>query len=211
MVALAKPPLNTEDPVLVPDAVTVIQPLSPGKLAAEETLKEEVERLKLENRKLQADLGAAGLVLVDSYVSMTEVSEYSKGMPEEMLKPRLYPLMPPVGMRAMCFYPMSKRRGLGPDDANWFTTPFEDRMRLMHEHGTSGRKFAGRIVQLITGSAGLDNYEWGVTLFATDPADLKEVVYTMRFDEASARFAEFGPFVTGLVDSIELVLGEVAP
>ena len=109
-------------------------------------------------------------------------------------------------MRAMCFYPMSKRRGVGPTDANWFTLPFEDRIRLMHEHGTSGRKFAGRITQLITGSAGLDDYEWGVTLFAHDPADLKQVVYTMRFDEASAKYAEFGPFITGLIGELGEVL-----
>lgn len=157
-------------------------------------------------RELQAALGAAGLDLVDSYVSMTEVSEYAKGMPQERLRPRLYPELPPEGMRAMCFYPMSKRRGIGADEANWFSLPFDERSRLMHEHGTSGRAFAGRIVQLITGSAGLDDYEWGVTLFAHDPADLKQVVYTMRFDEASATYAEFGAFVTCLVGSVDEVL-----
>lgn len=157
-------------------------------------------------RQLQTSLQATGLALVDSYVSMTEVSEYAKGMPEEMLRPRLYPQLPPNGMRAICFYPMSKRRGVGAEDANWFSLPFEDRSRLMHEHGTSGRKFAGRIVQLITGSTGLDDYEWGVTLFAHDPADLKEVVYTMRFDEASAKYAEFGPFVTGIVGEVTEIL-----
>ena len=158
-------------------------------------------------RALQGELQSAGLDLIDSYVSMTEVSEYAQGMPDAMLQARLYPKLPPDGMRAVCFYPMSKRRGLGHDDHNWFTTPFEARERLMKEHGASGRKFAGRIVQLITGSAGLDDYEWGVTLFAHDPADLKQVVYTMRFDEASAIYAEFGPFVTGLVADIETVLG----
>jgi hydrogen peroxide-dependent heme synthase len=157
-------------------------------------------------KALQAALCNAGLELVDSYVSMTEVSEYAKGMPPERLKPRLYPELPPDGMRAMCFYPMSKRRGLGDTDANWFTLPYDDRSRLMHEHGTSGRNFAGRIVQLITGSAGLDDYEWGVTLFAHDPADLKQVVYTMRFDEASAKYAEFGPFITCLIGSTAEVL-----
>jgi hydrogen peroxide-dependent heme synthase len=155
---------------------------------------------------LQADLTAAGLDLVDSYVSMTEVSEYAKGMPAERLKSRLYPELPPQGMRAMCFYPMSKRRGIGQDESNWFTLPYEDRERLMHEHGMSGRNFAGRIVQLITGSTGLDDYEWGVTLFAHDPADLKQVVYTMRFDEASAIYAEFGPFLTCLVGTVDEVL-----
>lgn len=160
-------------------------------------------------RRLQSDLLASGLDLVDSYVSMTEVSEYAKGLPEEMLKARLYPNLPPAGMRAYCFYPMSKRRGLGNDDVNWFSLPFDQREALMREHGASGRKFAGRIIQLITGSTGLDDFEWGVTLFAHDPADLKEVVYTMRFDEASARYAEFGPFVTGLIGDAGEVLHEL--
>ncbi len=73
----------------------------------------------------------------------------------------------------------------------------------MYEHGASGRKFRGRIVQLITGSTGLDDFEWGVTLFAQHPDDLKEVVYTMRFDEASAKYAEFGPFITGMVGDVD--------
>ena len=150
-------------------------------------------------RRLQTELQRSGLVLCDSYVSMTEVSEYAAGMPEEMLKARLYPQLPPQGMRAICFYPMSKRRGVGTDDANWFRLAFDDRNALMREHGTSGRKFAGRITQLITGSTGLDDHEWGVTLFAHDPADLKATVYTMRFDEASATYAEFGLFITGLI------------
>ncbi len=147
-------------------------------------------------RALQTDLVAAGLDLVDSYLSITEVSEYAKSLPPEMLSDRLYPQLPPEAKTAWCFYPMSKRRG---ESDNWFTTPFERRKELMYEHGTSGRKFAGRIVQLITGSTGLDDYEWGVTLFAQHLDDLKDVVYTMRFDEASAVFAEFGPFYTGLV------------
>ena len=154
-------------------------------------------------RTLQSDLTAAGLDLVDSYVSMTEVSEYAKGMPEEHLQARLYPVLPPEGMAAWCFYPMSKRRDPGQ---NWFTLPYDDRKELMYEHGASGRKFAGRIVQLITGSAGVDDYEWGVTLFAQKPDDLKEVVYTMRFDTASAEYAEFGPFVTGAVGTLDEVL-----
>ena len=159
-------------------------------------------------RQLQTDLQRSGLTLIDSYVSMTEVSEYAKGIPQEMLNARLYPTLPPEGMRAYCFYPMSKRRGVGTDDANWFSLPFDDRKNLMHEHGVSGRKFAGRIVQLITGSTGLDDFEWGVTLFAHDPADLKEVVYTMRFDEASAKYAEFGTFVTGLIAPVEELVAQ---
>ena len=162
-----------------------------------------------ELRSLQTAVQHAGLDVVDSYVSLSEVSEYAAQMPEEMKKPRLYPIIPPnhvdYAMPAWCFYPMSKRRD---GDANWFTLPFERRSELMHEHGASGRKFAGRIAQYITASAGLDDYEWGVTLFAVHPDDLKEVVYTMRFDEASAVYAVFGPFYTGMVTPIEeLVLG----
>ena len=154
-------------------------------------------------RALQSALQAAGLEVADSYVSLTEVSEYAAGMPAEMLQPRLHPQLPPAGKAAFCFYPMSKQRG---DVSNWFTLPFEARKELMHEHGTSGRKFAGRVVQVITGSTGLDDYEWGVTLFAVNPDDLKEVVYTMRFDRASALYAEFGPFYAGMVTELaELV------
>ena len=151
-------------------------------------------------RALQSALQAAGVEVVDSYCSLTEVSEYAKGMPEEMLKSRLYPELPPAGKAAWCFYPMSKRRQA---DHNWFTLPYEDRDELMREHGTSGRKFAGRVVQLITGSTGLDDYEWGVTLFAVHPDDLKEVVYTMRFDRASADYAEFGAFYVGMVTEVD--------
>src|SRR4051794_12911756 len=155
-------------------------------------------------RQLQTALQAAGLRVVDSYVSLTEVSEYAKGMPEHMLNARLYPQLPPEGKPAFCFYPMSKRRNEG---SNWFTLPYEERSELMHEHGASGRTFAGRVTQLITGSTGLDDYEWGVTLFAVKPDDLKEVVYTMRFDRASARFAEFGPFYAGYVVPVEELVG----
>ena len=153
-----------------------------------------------ELRRLQTAVQHAGYDVVDSYASMTEVSEYSAGMPLEMLKPRLEPQLPPEGKPAFCFYPMSKKRDSG---ANWFTVPFEERKALMHEHGVSGRKFVGRIVQLISGSAGLDDFEWGVTLFGQFPDDLKEVVYTMRFDRASAVFAEFGRFYVGMVTPIE--------
>jgi chlorite dismutase len=157
-------------------------------------------------RRLQAGLAAAGLDVVDSYLSVTEVSEYAAEVPDEMKRMRLYPDLPPEGKPAWCFYPMSKRRN---PEQNWYTTPFDRRRELMYEHGMSGRKFAGRLVQLITASTGLDDYEWGVTLFAQRPDDLKEVVYTMRFDEASAVFAEFGPFYTGMVASPDIVLTEI--
>lgn len=154
-------------------------------------------------RRLQTALAAAGLEVVDSYVSLTELSEYSQGVPEEMKEARLHPRLPPEGKSAFCFYPMSKRRG---EVNNWFTVPYDDRKELMYAHGTSGRKFAGRVLQVITGSTGLDDFEWGVTLFAVHPDDLKEVVYTMRFDEASALYAEFGPFYTGMVAPLEETL-----
>ena len=157
-------------------------------------------------RRFQSDVVGAGFTVVDSYLSLTELSEYAKGLPEEMAQARLYPVLPPEGKRAWCFYPMSKRREEGQ---NWYTLPYDDRNSLMREHGSSGRKFAGRILQLITGSTGIDDYEWGVTLFAENPDDLKEVVYTMRFDEASALYAEFGPFVTGVIGTVDEVLDAV--
>jgi len=157
-------------------------------------------------RRLQADLDAAGLVVVDSYVSLTEVSEYAQGVPPERLEPRLHPRLPPEGKRVLCFYPMSKRRDVA---GNWYMLPYEERRDLMESHGRKGREFAGRVVQLVTGSTGLDDWEWAVTLFAADPADLKQCVYEMRFDPASAVYAEFGPFVTGLVGPVEQVLAEV--
>ena len=155
-------------------------------------------------RQAQSNLARTGLELVASYLSLTEVSEYTRGMPAERLEPRLHPQLPPAGKRAVCFYPMSKRRD-GSD--NWYRLDYEARLALMHEHGASGRRFAGRVLQVVTGSTGLDDFEWGVTLFANTPDDLKECVHTMRFDEASARYADFGPFYTGIVASVEDVLG----
>jgi hydrogen peroxide-dependent heme synthase len=157
-------------------------------------------------RRFQTEVVAAGLDVVDSYVSLTEVSEYAAGVPEELKRARLFPNLPPEGKRAFCFYPMSKRRN---PEQNWFTLPFDERRDLMYAHGASGRTFAGRVLQVVTGSTGIDDFEWGVTLFAVHPDDLKEVVYTMRFDEASARYAEFGPFVTGMVAPVEDVLDQV--
>jgi chlorite dismutase len=157
-------------------------------------------------QELQAGIVGAGLDLVDSYVSLTEISEYAQGVPDELRQARLWPQLPPEGKRAWCFYPMSKRRNV---DQNWFTLPYDERKALMYEHGTSGRKFAGRVLQVVTGSTGLDDFEWGVTLFAVRPDDLKEVVYTMRYDQASAVYAEFGPFYTGMVDDLPVVLDRV--
>lgn len=157
-------------------------------------------------RRLQTELAEAGLDLVDSYVSLTEISEYAQGVPDKMKQARLYPELPPEGKAAFCFYPMSKRRTV---EGNWYTLPYEERMALMMEHGTSGRTFAGRVLQVVTGSTGIDDFEWGVTLFAQKPDDLKEVVYTMRYDTASAVYAEFGTFVTGMTGSLDEVLAAV--
>jgi chlorite dismutase len=157
-------------------------------------------------RRFQTAIQAAHLEIVSSYVSLTEVSEYTQGMPEEHLRARLYPRLPPEGKRAICFYPMSKRRG---DKDNWFTLEFEERKRLMIDHGRSGRRFSGRILQLVTGSTGVDDFEWGVTLFAVHPDDLKDTVYSMRFDEASALFAEFGPFYSGIIAPVEEIVSLV--
>ena len=158
-------------------------------------------------RRLQSALEDAGLGVVDSFVSMTEVSEYAKGVPVEMLEARLHPNLPPENLRAFCFYPMSKRRG---EKHNWFALEYDDRKNLMMAHGKSGREFSGRILQVVTGSTGLDDYEWGVTLFGAHPDDLKACVYTMRFDEASTLYAEFGPFYTGAVGSVDEVFGALS-
>jgi hydrogen peroxide-dependent heme synthase len=176
--------------------------------------------------RLQAfeqDLARAPLEPTWSYVSLTEQSEYAATEDDERARlaseegisdpaevetrlaawrdriehyreQRIHPRLP--ARRAICFYPMSKRR-TGAD--NWYALDFADRKRLMAGHARVGRTYAGRVLQLITGSAGLDDWEWGVTLLADDPAALKEIVYEMRFDEVSTRYAEFGPFITGLV------------
>jgi chlorite dismutase len=151
-------------------------------------------------RRLQTGLQHAGLAVVDSYLSITEVSEYAAGMPDEALQARLYPVLPPDDKPAFCFYPMSKRREA---HANWYATPFEERTAMMYEHGASGRKFAGKLVQLITGSTGLDEYEWGVTLFAINLEVVKDVVYTLRYDQGSALYGEFGDFYVGYLAYVD--------
>jgi peroxiredoxin len=108
---------------------------------------------------------------------------------------RLYPALPP-DMPYVCFYPMSKRR---EESANWYTLSLEERSRLMQTHGLTGRRYAGKVQQLITGAIGLDAWEWGVTLFAKDPLDFKKLVTDMRFDEVSAKYAEFGDFYVGRI------------
>jgi len=154
-------------------------------------------------REFQSDIQRSGAVPAASYVSLTEISEYAAGVPEEMRQARLFPQLPPEGKAAFCFYPMSKRRSA---EHNWYSLDFESRKELMMGHGKVGRTFHGRVLQVITGSTGLDEYEWGVTLFGVHPDDLKECVYEMRFDEASAHYAEFGPFYTGMVGDLDTVL-----
>jgi hydrogen peroxide-dependent heme synthase len=158
-------------------------------------------------RRFQSSVQSAGLEIVSSYVSLTEVSEYAAGLPEELKQTRLHPQLPPEGKPAFCFYPMSKRRG---DAHNWYTLDYDERLALMVGHGRVGRTFHGRVLQLVTGSVGLDDFEWGVTLFAVRPDDLKECVYQMRFDTASALYAEFGPFYTGMVADLPTVLTSTA-
>ena len=102
--------------------------------------------------------------------------------------------------RYVCFYPMDKRRG---ESVNWYMLPFAERARLMLDHGKIGRTFHGLVTQVISGSIGYDDYEWGVDLYADDPLVFKKLIYEMRFDEASANYAEFGPFFTGLQFSID--------
>jgi peroxiredoxin len=183
--------------------------------------------LKIESvnqRLLASPLGPA-LIPTYSFVSITEISEYvptveqygkklvhegdAEGSPayEAKLKAysdrlpmmnrqRLTPEFPP--WPATCFYPMNKKRKV---NENWFTLPFEERNRMMSEHAKSGMTFAGRVQQLITVSLGLDDWEWGVTLWAKNPQYLTSIVYRMRFDEASARYAQFGPFYTSYITS----------
>jgi hydrogen peroxide-dependent heme synthase len=112
---------------------------------------------------------------------------------KEAMKPRLFPTMP--SNRYICFYPMDRRRG---EDKNWYTLPMEERQRQMNEHGMVGRRYAGEVKQIITGSIGFDDWEWGVDLFADNPLVFKKLIYEMRFDQVSAVYALFGTFYIGL-------------
>jgi hydrogen peroxide-dependent heme synthase len=180
-------------------------------------------------RLMASELGSC-LVPTYSFVSVTEVSEYvptleqygqrlqaegeSPDSPTYQAKLRAYADREPMMRRqrltpdfpawpATCFYPMNKKRKVGE---NWFTLPFAERNRMMAEHARSGMEFAGKVSQLITVGVGYDDWEWGVTLWARNPEFLKDIVYRMRFDEASARYAEFGPFYTSYVMSAEEML-----
>lgn len=115
------------------------------------------------------------------------------GRQREAMRPRLFPELPKH--RYICFYPMDRRRG---EDRNWYTLPIEERARQMNEHGLVGRRYAGEVKQIITGSIGFDDWEWGVDLFADDPLVFKKLIYEMRFDEVSAVYALFGHFYVGI-------------
>jgi len=171
-------------------------------------------------KQLSLSLGADVLTPVYSYLSLTEESEYitseqeysetldteTKRDPAKLeqalntfrdrmkhyRQERVYPTLPdwPV----VCFYNMSKRRG----ERNWYALPFDERRKLMKGHANVGRQYAGKVKQLITGSTGLDDAEWGVTLFARDTFQIKAVVYEMRFDPVSAEYADFGEFFIGI-------------
>jgi hydrogen peroxide-dependent heme synthase len=111
----------------------------------------------------------------------------------EAMRPRLFPDIP--ASRYICFYPMDRRRG---EEKNWYSLPIEERQRQMEEHGLVGRRYAGTVKQIITGSIGFDDWEWGVDLFADDPLIFKKLIYEMRFDEVSAVYALFGTFYVGV-------------
>ena len=187
-------------------------------------------RIDAVHQRLMSGPLASALVATYSFVSITEVSEYvptleqyaeklvSEGEPEGspgyqakrkayadrepmMRRQRLTPELPP--WPATCFYPMNKKRKVGE---NWFLLSAADRVRMMAEHAKSGMTFAGKVTQLITVGLGLEDWEWGVTLWARNPQFLKDIVYRMRFDEASARYAEFGPFYTSYIVTPEEML-----
>jgi chlorite dismutase len=136
-----------------------------------------------------------------SYVSVTELGLYEAQARGAIENPMAVPFVrarlkfhAPADKPHMVFYPMNKRRG---EHENWYMLPMDDRRGMMRSHGTIGHKYFGVVQQMITGSVGFDDWEWGVTLFAADPLQFKKLVYEMRFDEVSARFAEFGPFLLG--------------
>ncbi|MCA9194184.1 MAG: heme-dependent peroxidase [Planctomycetales bacterium] len=195
------------------------------------TLMMDTDPLKIDGihqRLLASPIGAA-LDAVYSFVSLTEISEYVPS-PEQYAKRLIAggeePDSPALGAKvaayekrlpmmnaqrltpelptwpAMCFYPMNKSRVVG---ANWFTTPFSLRNAMMAEHAQSGMAFAGKVTQVVTVSIGLDDWEWGVTLWARSPNYLKDIVYKMRFDEASAKYGQFGEFYAGYLATGDVI------
>ncbi len=195
----------------------------------------DLHRLHGWEQRLAALLGRHGWRKVFSFFSMTERSDYTTseeehadqlssqeglvpGSPEfeekmrsfrermrRYTEVRLYPTLP--DWRFFAFYPMNKKREAG---ANWYALPFAERKELMQGHSLVGRRYAGRVIQYVTGSTGLDDWEWGVTLFAHDPYEVKAIVAEMRFDPVSAHYGEFGPFFTGLQAPVAEILGQLA-
>ena len=140
--------------------------------------------------KVYAGLAARG-VQPNSDEWKKEIEEALERQRQAMA-PRLWPEIPPA--KYICFYPMDRRRG---ESVNWYTEPMANRQRMMHEHGMVGRRYAGEVRQIITGSIGFDDWEWGVDLFADDPLVFKKLIYEMRFDYVSAVYALFGSFFVG--------------
>lgn len=162
-------------------------------------LRESLEELNRLETAFNKTAFAAYTVKAYSYVSIVELSNYNaSGKPGEdpMQNPhvaaRLKPALPKA--KHICFYPMNKKRELAD---NWYMLDMEKRRELMYSHGLIGRGYAGKVKQVITGSVGFDDWEWGVTLFAEDALQFKKLIYEMRFDEVSARYGEFGPFYVG--------------
>ncbi len=181
----------------------------------------DLKRIQRLTQELAATALGARLETVYSFLSISEKSEYisttgdqaKKLIDEDGLAPdspefqkqlaafssrmaayaeaRLHPQLPGADYPVLCFYPMSKARGEG---RNWYALPFNERKRLMGSHAEAGRRFAGRVLQLITSSTGLDDWEWGVTLFTRDLKSIRDIVYEMRYDEGSALYGQFGPF-----------------
>ncbi|HEX5437495.1 MAG TPA: hydrogen peroxide-dependent heme synthase [Gemmatimonadaceae bacterium] len=184
-----------------------------------------LDALGAAQRCVAAEPAAEALRLVSSFLSITEAglyhvtaqlardaaarggaigdATYAEALAERVqterssahIQRRLYPPLPPE-MPYVSFYPMSKRRAVGQ---NWYALSLDERSQLMYSHGKIGRRYAGKVMQVISGAIGLDVWEWGVTLFARDPLDFKKLVTDMRFDEASAQYAEFGEFFVGKV------------
>lgn len=143
---------------------------------------------------------AEHMIPANSYVSVVELSNYlAKGENPE-IQARLYPILPDT--EYICFYPMNKRR---QENDNWYVLPIEERNQMMRSHSMIGRSYAGKVKQIILGSVGLDDFEWGVALFADDVLQFKKLIYEMRFDEVSARYGEFGSFFVGQTLSKEKI------
>ena len=185
----------------------------------------DVSRVQRLTQELAATRLGACLETVHAFLSLSEVSEYMstagdharKLIDEQGLPPdspefqqqvsgfarrmaayadaRVHPQLPGSDYPVICFYPMAKARG---EDRNWYALSFEERKRLMGQHADSGRRYAGRVTQLITSATGIDDWEWGVTLFSRDLKSLRDIVYEMRYDEGSALYGQFGAFYVGV-------------